>query len=71
MLLKVEKLTKYYNIKKIFGNISFHINQGDKIGIIGINGKLANQQISQEEKVELELQYFDICKKLQNLVKCK
>jgi ATPase subunit of ABC transporter with duplicated ATPase domains len=38
MLLKVEKLTKYYNINKVFGNISFLVNEGDKAGIIGVNG---------------------------------
>lgn len=38
MLLRVEKLVKYYNIKKIFENISFLINGGDKVGIIGVNG---------------------------------
>lgn len=38
MLLRVERLTKYYNVKKIFENIDFLINQGDKVGIIGVNG---------------------------------
>jgi ATPase subunit of ABC transporter with duplicated ATPase domains len=38
MLLRVERLAKYYNIKRIFENISFLINEGDKVGIIGVNG---------------------------------
>lgn len=38
MLLRVEKLAKSYNIKKVLENISFLINEGDKAGIIGVNG---------------------------------
>lgn len=38
MLLKVEGLTKYYNVKKVFENIEFLINEGDRAGIIGVNG---------------------------------
>lgn len=38
MVLKLEGLTKYYNIKKIFEDIDFFINEGDRIGIIGVNG---------------------------------
>jgi ATPase subunit of ABC transporter with duplicated ATPase domains len=34
-----------------------------------IDGKLTNPQISQEEKAELELQYFAICRELQNYSK--
>ncbi|MDF2521792.1 MAG: transporter related [Clostridia bacterium] len=38
MLLRVEGLTKYYNIKKIFEKIDFLINEGEKTAIIGVNG---------------------------------
>lgn len=38
MLLRAEKLKKNYNIKKVFENISFLINEGDKVGVIGVNG---------------------------------
>ncbi len=31
-------LTKSYGIKTLFKNISFHINEGDKIAIVAKNG---------------------------------
>ena len=38
-LLTAENLSKSYNTDKIlFDNISLGINEGDKIGLIGING---------------------------------
>lgn len=37
-LLSVENLSKSYGEKLLLNNISFGINEGDKIGIIGING---------------------------------
>lgn len=37
-LISIENLNKSYGEKLIFNNISFGINEGDKIGIIGING---------------------------------
>lgn len=37
-LLTVENLTKAYTDRKLFDNVEFSINEGDKIGIIGING---------------------------------
>src|SRR5690554_5891656 len=37
-LLSIESITKSYGEKPLFNNISFGINEGDKIGIIGING---------------------------------
>ncbi|WP_146680509.1 ATP-binding cassette domain-containing protein, partial [Neisseria meningitidis] len=33
-----ENLTKSYGIKTLFKNISFHINEGDKIAIVAKNG---------------------------------
>lgn len=37
-LISVENLSKSYSEKALLNNISFSINEGDKIGIIGING---------------------------------
>lgn len=38
MILTVENLTKTYGEKTLFENISFGIEEGDKIGIVGVNG---------------------------------
>ncbi|WP_461205803.1 ABC-F family ATP-binding cassette domain-containing protein [Clostridium sp. DL1XJH146] len=37
-LLTLENLSKSYSEKILFDNISLNINEGDKIGLIGING---------------------------------
>jgi ATP-binding cassette subfamily F protein uup len=37
-LLTAENISKSYNEKKLFCNIDFGINEGDKIGLIGVNG---------------------------------
>lgn len=37
-LLTIEKLTKGYTDRILFNEISFGINEGDKIGVIGVNG---------------------------------
>lgn len=37
-LLTIEHLTKSYTERLLFDNTSFSINEGDKIGLIGING---------------------------------
>lgn len=36
--LSVDNLTKSFGIKPLFSNISFHINEGDKIALIARNG---------------------------------
>lgn len=36
--LSVENLTKTYADKPLFENISFHINEGDKIALVALNG---------------------------------
>lgn len=36
--LKVENLTKYYGKNKIFENLNFEIERGDKVAIVGPNG---------------------------------
>jgi ATP-binding cassette subfamily F protein uup len=37
-LISIEGISKSYSEKQLFSNISLGINEGDKIGIIGING---------------------------------
>lgn len=37
-LLSIENLTKSYGERILFGNVTFGIDDGDKIGIIGVNG---------------------------------
>lgn len=37
-LLSIENITKSYSEKQLLNNINLGINQGDKIGVIGING---------------------------------
>lgn len=63
MLLRVEKLTKYYDTKKIFENLEFFINQGDKAGIIGVNGvgksTLLNILSGNDKEFEGVLQFHD------------
>ena len=36
--VSVENVTKNYGIKPLFGNISFHIEEGDKIALVARNG---------------------------------
>ena len=36
--LSVESLTKSYGIKPLFRNLSFHVEQGDKIALVARNG---------------------------------
>lgn len=38
MILSIENLAKTYGEKTLFKNISFGIEEGDKIGIVGVNG---------------------------------
>ena len=37
-ILNIEHISKIYGEKTIFEDASFGIHEGDKIGIIGING---------------------------------
>lgn len=37
-LISVENLSKSYGMKTLFDQINIHIEQGDRIGIVGING---------------------------------
>jgi len=38
MLLSAEKITKSYNEKILLNGVSLYLNEGDKIGVIGVNG---------------------------------
>ena len=38
MLLTAENISKSYTIKPLLSNITLYVNEGDKIGVIGING---------------------------------
>ena len=38
IILSANNITKAYGIDPILTNASFHINQGDRIGIVGVNG---------------------------------
>ena len=37
-LINIEKITKSYTDRKLFNNASFSLQEGEKVGIIGING---------------------------------
>ncbi|MGE5106823.1 MAG: ATP-binding cassette domain-containing protein, partial [Sphingobacteriales bacterium] len=57
--VSVEGLTKSFGIKPLFENISFHIEEGDKIALIARNGSgkstllriLSGNEIADEGKV--------------------
>jgi ABC transport system ATP-binding/permease protein len=59
--VSAEKLTKAYGIKPLFENISFHIEEGDKIAIVARNGSgkstllriLAGKETTDEGKVTI------------------
>ena len=37
-LLNIENLTKSYGVRMLFSDITFGVDQGDKIGIVARNG---------------------------------
>ena len=37
-ILSAENISKSYSDKKLLNDVSFFIHEGDKIGVIGING---------------------------------
>ena len=38
MIMSIEGLKKSYGEKLLFSDVSFSINEDDKIGIVGVNG---------------------------------
>ena len=38
-LINIENLTKVYTERKLFDGASFSLQDGEKVGIIGVNGK--------------------------------
>ena len=38
IVLQVDNLSKQYNEKKLFSNLSFQLNKGEKLAIMGVNG---------------------------------
>ena len=39
-LINIEKITKSYTERKLFDNASFSLQEGEKVGIIGITGNV-------------------------------
>ena len=37
-LLTAEGITHSYHDRRLFSGLSFHLNEGEKVGLIGING---------------------------------
>ena len=44
-IINIEHISKIYGEKTIFGDAAFGIQEGDKIGIVGINGTGARVKI--------------------------
>jgi ATP-binding cassette subfamily F protein uup len=69
-IVSIEKLSKSYGMKSLFNNISFGIDENDKIGLIGVNGTgkstflkvIAGLEEADEGKVmignKIEVQYL-------------
>lgn len=69
-IVSIEKLSKSYGMKNLFSNISFGIDENDKIGLIGVNGTgkstflkvIAGLEEADEGKViigsKIEVQYL-------------
>ena len=38
MLLSAERIKKAYGARVLLDGVSLYLNQGDKVGVIGING---------------------------------
>ena len=42
-ILNIEHVSKVFGEKVVLDDVSYGVHQGDKIGIIGINGQLRDQ----------------------------
>ncbi len=38
IVISANQLTKLYGVDEILKDVSFHINAGDRVGIVGANG---------------------------------
>ena len=62
MLLSAEHISLNFGLKQLLDDVTFYLNEGDKTGIIGINGTgkssflrvLAGEQVPDEGKVSLD-----------------
>lgn len=62
MLLTAEHISLNFGLKQLLDDVTLYLNEGDKIGIIGINGTgkssflrvLAGDQVPDEGKVSLD-----------------
>ena len=50
MILSVEKLSHSYGVRTLFKDVTFNIEMGDKIGIIGVNGTEISNVLAYEVK---------------------
>lgn len=39
IVISANQLTKLYGVDEILKDVSFHINAGDRVGIVGANGR--------------------------------
>lgn len=68
MLISVKKLSKTNGIKKIVDEVSFSIEENDKVALIGVNGTgkstllkiLAKQETYQGEIIQKKILQFHI-----------
>ena len=76
-ILNIEHVSKIFGEKKIFDDVSYGIHEGDKIGIIGINGTgkttLLRMIMGQEETDEgtVTMWYFVTCHSIRSLHRIK
>ncbi|MBS4217370.1 ABC-F family ATP-binding cassette domain-containing protein [Bacillus sp. FJAT-49711] len=51
-IFSAENIAKTYGDKRLFNDITFHVNEGDKIGIIGVNGTGKSSLLKLVAKIE-------------------
>lgn len=62
LLLTVEKVGKSYGTRRLFENVTFGIEEGDKIGVIGVNGTgkstllkiMAGAEVPEEGEIQMK-----------------
>ena len=62
LVISTKNLYKSYGVKEVLSNVSFNINEGDKVGLIGQNGggKSTLLKILTKEIYELCEEEFNI-----------